>query len=134
MTIVAPTGVIDDRIQTQTFDRNTRRFRAARLLTNVTQPRRTRLAFDTSLRDENRPAISLIHFAQHLTHRPVQRVPGRQQSILTPSRWRSVWILMDPLVVRVVINADDVEVLRTPAEFGTRSEERRVGKECRAQW
>src|SRR5689334_18259062 len=99
MTIVSPAGVVDDRVETQSFEWNAGSRNSTRLLTDVTQPRRTRVAFDAGLRDEDRPAIAFVNFGQHLADRTVQRMRRRKQYVRTSPRSRRVWILVNPLVV-----------------------------------
>src|SRR6185369_17893693 len=109
MTVVAPTGIVNDRIETQTFERNTSSLRGTGLLTDITQPRRTRVTLNSSLSDKDRTSISFVHFVQHFPNRAVQWMRRRQQHVLTAARTRRVWILMDPLVVRVIVYAEKIE-------------------------
>src|SRR5689334_10700910 len=45
----------------------------------------------------------------------------RQQNVLATTRAGRVWILVNPLVVRVVVDAEQIEILRTSTEFWTES-------------
>src|SRR4051794_19921318 len=51
----------------------------------------------------------------------MQWMRRRQQYVLTTPRRGQMWILMNPLVVGVVVDAEQVQIFRAPAELGTDS-------------
>src|SRR6185369_183472 len=106
VTVVAPAGIVNDRIKAQRFKLNTRSRSRAYLLTDVAQPCWARVALDAGLSDEDWSAITLINFTQHVANRPVQRMRRRQQHVLTTARCRRVRILVNPLIVRVIVDAE----------------------------
>src|SRR5690348_3816443 len=77
MTVVAPAWIVEDWIQAESFNRHARSGSGSRFLAHVTQPRRTRVAFNASLGDEYRPAITFVDLLQHFPDRPVQRMRRR---------------------------------------------------------
>src|ERR1044072_7279851 len=60
VTIVAPTGIINDRIQAQRFELDARSRSRARLLADVAQPCWTRVALNAGLSDEDRDRKSVV--------------------------------------------------------------------------
>ena len=110
--VVVPAGVVDDRVEANSLHRHAQLDRRGDLAADVVQPLGPRLAFGPRLGDEQRPAVAFVDLTQHVADRQVVRVRRHEQHTLGAER------VVEPLVLAVVVDAEDVEVLHVTAEFG----------------
>src|SRR5688572_14840605 len=99
MTIIRPTGVIDDRIQAYSVEFGTSPFGDRSLLADVSKPTRALIIFDTGLGDQDRLIVSLMVFDKYLAQWAVKVVSTRDLYTIRKM----------PLIVKVVIETDDVD-------------------------
>src|SRR5690606_34338891 len=105
VTLVVPTGVVQHRIQADALHGQAALQRDTHLFADVAQPVAAQIALGAGFRHQQRPPVALMDFGEDALERPVVRVAaldGRATQV--------------PLVVRVVVDADDIEVLRLAAQ------------------
>src|SRR3954449_3077685 len=104
--LIIPPRIVEDRIEADTLDRDAALNGAVNFGAHVVKPGRTARAFGAGFSDQDRSPIALVHFRQHVAERPIGVMPhwARRPAMI-------------PLVVGVIIDADDVDELGRPAEF-----------------
>src|SRR5258705_210141 len=107
MAIIDPAGVIQHWIETNSVKRHAGSDCDSRLFANVTEPTGAVSLFGAGFGDEHWAAITLVDLKQDLVERAVARIGARNH-----------FAAILPLIVRVVIDADDVEVFGVAAQFG----------------
>src|SRR5687767_12976858 len=70
------------------------------------QPSRTRVALNAGLGHEQRPSVALEEGPKQVAEGPVLQVINRDRQVA-----------IDPLVMKVIVHANDVDVLRSAAQF-----------------
>lgn len=105
--IVVPSTVIDDRVKTNCFQWHAGAHGVARLRRNITIPCCAPVILDSRLGNQQRSAIARIGLDQDPAKRLVERVADVDR--LTA---------VDPLVVEVIIDADNVEIALVPPICG----------------
>src|SRR2546421_3823199 len=86
--------------------RNSGLHRGKCLITNIAKPNRAQFVFNTSFSDKERAIITRVHFRQDFSKRSIPWV------LLTDER-----TAQDPLIVHVVVAANDVEILLCASQF-----------------
>src|SRR5215207_3957702 len=104
--VVVPARIVENRIQADPLDRHALPPRLPHLLGEPAQPAGARLVLGAGLGHHQRPAVTLPGLAQDRPERTVAGIVPRQRGPVE-----------DPLVVRVVVDPDDVEVPLVAAEL-----------------
>src|SRR5207248_8211016 len=116
MPIVVPAGMIEDRIETDAVNGNPRIMGNNNFIADIVEPLRSAEIFGTGFRDKNGPVITIPDFLHNLVERAISCVGSRKTGLG----------IVDPLVLRVKINANDVQVFRSSTELGSHSARQHV--------
>src|ERR1041384_2414307 len=106
--IIEPARMINDRIEANALELNALLRSRQRLAANVTKPTRAPLVLDSRLCDEERTPIASVNFEDDIAKRTITRVIRIDERAAE-----------NPLIVNVVIAADDVEIFFSAPKFGS---------------
>src|SRR4051794_4240849 len=108
--LVLPARVVEDRVKTDPLDRHPSLARRRNLMAYYPQPSRTRGALNARLGHEQRLSVALVEGPEQVAEGSILRVINRDRQVA-----------VDPLIVEVVVQPNDVDVLRPAAQLGTKA-------------
>src|SRR5690349_15767748 len=118
MSVVVPAGMIEDRIETNAFDRHASGNSGINFVAYVTHPRRTCVIVDAGFSNKNGALIMRIVFGEQIADMTVTRI-GRNKHRAHMGRIR-------PLIVNVIVYADDIDAFFAPAQLRCRSAHKHI--------
>jgi hypothetical protein len=104
--VIIPSGIVEDRIETDSVDRDACLLCRENLMTNDAKPSRAQVALNSGLGNKERPPIALVDVTKEITE-------GTKLPMVDRDRQVSV----NPLIVKIVIHSNDVDVVGSASEL-----------------